>query len=98
MNSADYPISNRRHFLKHMAGMAMMATPAMQFVQTLRAAGPSLKKQNKALIVLWMSGGPSHLDMWDLKPGEATGGDFKPIKTTLEGYQVSEHLPTVAKQ
>jgi hypothetical protein len=98
MRSADYPMSNRRHFLKHMAGLSLMALPGMQFVQRLRAAAPALKKQNKSLIVLWMSGGPSHMDTWDLKPDSSNGGEFKPIKTSVPGIEISQHLPTVAKQ
>ena len=98
MLSSDYPINNRRHFLKHMAGMSLMAVPGMQFVQKLRAVAPEMKKKNKSLIVLWMSGGPSHMDTWDLKPGSSNGGDFKPIKTSAPGVDISEHLPTVAKQ
>ena len=45
-----------------------------------------------------MGGGPSHMDLWDLKPGEQTGGEFKPIKTTASGVEISEVLPTVASQ
>src|SRR6266852_1909341 len=98
MHSADYPMFNRRHFLKHMAGLSLMALPGMHFVQRLRAAEPALKKQNKSLIVLWMSGGPSHMDTWDLKPGASTAGEFKPIKTSVSGIDICEHFPTVAKQ
>src|SRR6266478_7322374 len=89
---------NRRHFMKHLAGLSALAIPGMQFVQRLRAAESTLKKEGKSLIVLWMGGGPSHMDLWDLKPGEATGGEFKPMKTAAEGVEISEILPTVADQ
>jgi hypothetical protein len=91
---------NRRHFLKHLAGLSAMALPGMQFIQALRAAEPQLKKQNKSLIILWMGGGPSHLDLWDLKPDgpENVRGEFKPTSTTADGIQISEILPTVADQ
>jgi hypothetical protein len=98
MLQAGYPMSNRRHFLKHLAGMSLMAAPGMQFLQQLRAAGPTLKKQNKSLIILWMGGGPSHMDTWDLKPESVNAGEFKPIKTSVSGIEISEHLPNVAKQ
>jgi hypothetical protein len=88
----------RRHFLKHMAGFSLMAAPSLSFVQGLAASQNKLKKENKSLIILWMSGGPSHMDTWDMKPGESTGGQFKPIKTSANGIQISEHLPNVAKQ
>jgi hypothetical protein len=89
---------NRRHFMKHVAGLSALAIPGMQFMQRLRAAEPTLKKEGKSLIVLWMGGGPSHMDLWDLKPGEATGGEFKPMKTAAGGIEISEILPTVADQ
>jgi hypothetical protein len=89
---------NRRHFLKHAAGAAGVAIPGIQFVQGLRAAAPELKKQNKSLIVFWMGGGPSHMDLWDLKPEAQTGGEFKPMKTSAQGVEISEVLPTIAEQ
>jgi hypothetical protein len=49
-------------------------------------------------ILLFLDGGPSHLDMWDMKPAAADGirGEFKPIATSLPGYQMCEHLPRLA--
>ncbi len=89
---------SRRHFLSHAAGAAALALPSMSFVQGLRAAESTLKKANKSLIIFWMGGGPSHMDLWDLKPGAPTGGEFKPIKTSASGVEISEVLPTVASQ
>jgi len=50
-------------------------------------------------ILLFLDGGPSHLDMWDMKPEAPEGirGEFKPISTSLPGYQLSEHLPKLAQ-
>src|SRR5207244_10158458 len=93
-----YPALNRRHFLKHLAGFSALALPGMEFVQTLRASAATLKKQNKSLIILWMGGGPSTIDLWDLKPDSQNGGEFKPKPTSVSGVEISEHLPTVAKQ
>lgn len=89
---------NRRHFLKHVATASALAVPGMQFWQGLRAAAPKLKKENKSIIILWMGGGPATIDLWDLKPGEQTGGEFKPIKTPVSGIEISEILPTIASQ
>jgi len=53
-----------------------------------------------SVILVWMGGGPSHLDLWDLKPNapiEIRGG-FDPIETNVKGIQISEHLPLMAKQ
>jgi hypothetical protein len=52
-----------------------------------------------ACILVFLNGGPSHLDMWDMKP-EAPAeirGEFKPIATSVPGVQFSEHLPRLAK-
>ncbi len=89
---------SRRHFLGHMATTAL-TLPAMQFVGTLQANAAALKAGHKRCILLWMGGGPSHMDTWDLKPdSEKNGGEFKPIATAAPGVQISEHLPNVAKQ
>jgi hypothetical protein len=89
---------NRRHFLAHVAGASALAIPGLSFWNGLRAAETALKKENKSLIILWMGGGPSHLDTWDPKPDSENGGEFKPIKTKAEGIQISEILPTIADQ
>ncbi len=51
----------------------------------------------KSVIVLWMGGGPSHIDTWDPKPGQDTGGPTKAIETAVADLQVSENFPNVAK-
>ena len=89
---------NRRHFLSHVAGLSALALPGMNFMKAMAKDAPELKRKGKSLIVLWMGGGPSTIDLWDLKPGAPTGGEFKPIGTAASGVQISEHLPTVAKQ
>ena len=89
---------NRRHFMSHVAGASALALPTMSFVQNLRAQAPKLKKESKSLIIFWMGGGPSHMDLWDLKPGDPNGGEFKPISTSAPGVQISEIMPETAKQ
>ncbi len=88
----------RRHFMSHLAGAAVLAAPAISFTNSILANAAELKKQHKSCIMLWMSGGPSTIDMWDLKPGAATGGQFKPISTSVDGLQICEHMPLMAKQ
>jgi hypothetical protein len=48
-----------------------------------------------AVILLWLGGGPSHIDMYDLKPSAPTEfrGEFRPAATNVPGIQISEHLP-----
>src|SRR5260370_30000504 len=49
-------------------------------------------------ILVFLNGGPSHLDMWDMKPAapKEVRGEFKPVATSLSGIQLSEHLPRLA--
>ncbi len=53
--------------------------------------------QQRHLIVLWMPGGPSQMDTFDMKPGHANGGSFKEIETSVPGLRFSEHLPKLSK-
>ena len=73
---------NRRHFMSHMAGASAMTIPALTFGNAIRANAQELKKKRKSAIMLWMSGGPSTMDLWDLKPGANTGGPFQQIATS----------------
>lgn len=87
----------RRHFAQHLAGASAMVGTAFSMGHAIAANAESMKKNRKAAILLWMGGGPSTIDLWDLKPGANTGGPFKPISTTGD-MQISEHLPLIAQQ
>ena len=87
----------RRHFMSHMAGASALTLPALSMGHTLQLNAQDLTKRRKSAILLWMGGGPSTMDIWDLKPGASTGGPFKPISTSGD-VQISEHMPLMAKQ
>jgi uncharacterized protein (DUF1501 family) len=87
---------SRRHFMSHLAGASAMTIPALTLGHSLRAHADTLKKNKKSAILLWMSGGPSTMDIWDLKPGANTGGPFRPISTAGD-VQICEHMPLTAK-
>ena len=53
------------------------------------------KAKAKHVILLWMNGGPSHIDTWDPKTGK-TGGSHKAIKTAIKDVQICEHMPQLA--
>ena len=80
----------RRSFLSSAAGL-------LALTQTLKANEQELKKNGKSAILLWMGGGPSTMDIWDLKPDSPMGGPFKPI-TTSGDVEICEHMPLMAKQ
>lgn len=54
-------------------------------------------RRKRHCILLWMSGGPSQTDTFDLKPNHANGGEFKEIQTAAPGLRLSEHLPKLAQ-
>ncbi len=87
---------SRRHFMTHLAGASALAGSAMAMGHSLTTHASELRRNRKSAILLWMGGGPSTIDLWDLKPGAATGGPFKPIATAGD-MQICEHLPQVAK-
>jgi hypothetical protein len=89
----------RRHFMTHLAGASAMMVPAMSFTNSVLANATDLRRRHKSCIMLWMGGGPATIDMWDLKPGQPTGGEFRnPISTSLPGLEICEHLPLMSKQ
>lgn len=87
---------SRRHFMLHLAGASALAGSALALGHTLQAHASELRRNRKSAILLWMDGGPSTIDLWDLKPGSATGGPFQPINTAGD-MQICEHLPQIAK-
>ena len=63
-----------------------------------RATQPTAESsQTRHCVLLWMSGGPSQLDTFDMKPSHANGGEFKETSTSVPGIRFSEHLPKLAK-
>ena len=87
---------SRRHFMKHMAGASALAGSSFAMGNAIKANAGDLKKRRKSAILLWMGGGPSTMDIWDLKPGAATGGEFKPMSTAGD-LQICEHMPMTSK-
>jgi hypothetical protein len=64
------------------------------------ASGPAGFGRAKSCILIYLFGGPSHIDIWDMKPDAPDGirGEFKPIATSVPGVRITEHLPRLAKQ
>ena len=54
-------------------------------------------QRRRSCILLWMNGGPSQMDTFDLKPGHANGGPYQEIQTNVPGLRISEHLPKLAR-
>ena len=87
----------RRTFLR-IGGLAMggCSLPSLLQAEEAQAGVP---RRHKAIIMIYLSGGPSHQDMYDLKmdaPSEIRG-EFRPIKTNVPGIDICEHMPRLAK-
>jgi len=74
------------------AQAGVMSAWPNQLAAKLKAVG-----SQRQLIVLWMPGGPSQMDTFDLKPGHVNGGPFKELSTSIPGMRFSEHLPELGK-
>jgi hypothetical protein len=90
---------SRRSFLQlGVAGMTSVGLPGILQAKSESAArgGPS---KNTSVILLWLDGGPSHMDLYDMKP-EAPAeyrGIWKPIRTKVPGFDITELFPKQAK-
>lgn len=92
-------VFSRRSVLK--AGLAGFAGLPFSNLLRLRAEAANAGRPtpgNKAVILLWMTGGPSHIDTWDVKPEmpKEIRGPFKDIPTKLPGVHICEYLPRQA--
>jgi hypothetical protein len=89
----------RRAFLKGAlataSGVAIANWGAVFNSQTI---AQEAARRNKRCILLWMNGGASQIDTFDMKPGRPTGGPFRPIQTNVNGVQICEYMPLMARQ
>src|SRR5262245_13688170 len=83
---------SRRSFLQ-VGGLALAQLPRAE-------AQAGIRNSHKAVIMVFLSGGPPHQDMVDLKPDAPAEirGEFRPIATSVPGIQVCEHLPGLARR
>jgi hypothetical protein len=88
---------HRRDWLK-LSAAGVVGYSMSGWLEALAADAANHPQRRKACILLWMNGGPSQMDTFDLKPGHANGGSFREIQTTVPGIRISEHLPRLARQ
>ncbi len=90
---------SRRNMLKvGMAGMAGLTLPELLRVRAGATETGQTTPTHKSVILLWMTGGPSQIDTWDMKPDRplVNRGPFSPIATAIPGEFICEHLPKQA--
>src|SRR5215218_9340562 len=88
---------SRRAFLKGAAVTGGgLVLPNWGGLAHARSAADAATKAKKRCILLWMNGGVSQIDTFDMKPGRPTAGPFRPIPSKVTGLQVCEYLPKMA--
>jgi len=88
---------DRRRWLQS-AGMGLCGLSMSGWLPALAEQIASDPRRKRCCILLWMGGGPSQTDTFDMKPEHENGGEFKEISSNVPGVRLSEHLPRVAKQ
>lgn len=88
---------SRRDFLR--VGALGLGGLTMPDLLRLRAQAPAQHRTPRSVIMVCLAGGPSHIDMYDLKPNAASGfrGEFRPIRSRVPGFDVCEHMPLQAR-
>lgn len=89
---------DRRRFLTYAASASLGVSLFPNLDKAVGAADSSSPGKAKRIIYLFMSGGMSHIDTFDLKPGHENQGATKGIPTAVPGCQISQHLPLLASQ
>ncbi len=91
------PALSRRELLK-LSAAGVVGYSMSGWLEALAKDTANHPQRRRACIMLWMAGGPSQMDTFDLKPGHANGGEFKEIATSVPGIRISEHLPQLARR
>src|SRR3954468_9707319 len=88
---------SRRNFLQ--IGAFGAGLTLADLLRSRALGGPAAGSSQKAAIMIYLPGGPSHMDMYELKPGapKEYRGEFNPIATNVPGIQICEHMPLQAR-
>jgi hypothetical protein len=92
----SHPQLSRRDWLR-LSSAGVVGYSLSGWLGAFAAEAAKKPERKRSCILLWMNGGPSQMDTFDLKPGHENGGPFKEIATSVPGIKISEHLPQVAK-
>src|SRR5947199_737694 len=94
--TTDTPRLSRRDWLR-LTTAGVMGYSVSGWLGALAADAARNPQRKRSCILLWMSGGPSQMDTFDLKPGHANAGPFKEIEASVPGIRISEHFPQVGR-
>ena len=88
--------SSRRQWLKA-ASLGLLGVSSSGWFPAFAERLAGDPKRRRHCILLWMAGGPTQTDTFDMKPGHANGGQFKEVATKVAGLRFSEHLPKLGQ-
>src|SRR5262245_35701183 len=91
----DIGPQGRRAFFRRAAAVSA-ALPAFGWLNQLAVDAATSATRKRSCILLWMAGGPSQMDTFDLKPSTTNGGPFQEIESSIPGIRISEHLPKLS--
>ena len=96
--TGNSPLARRE--LLRIGGLSLLGLSAGQPAQLQAENANAKPPRAKSCIFLFLFGGPSQIDLWDMKPqaGPEIRGEFLPAATNVPGIQICEHLPLLAKQ
>jgi hypothetical protein len=92
----NLPRLSRREWMK-LSAAGVIGYSLSGWLGRLAADSAGDPQRKRSCILLWMNGGPSQMDTFDLKPGHVNGGPYKEIATSVPGIKIGEHLPGVAR-
>src|SRR5262245_17459409 len=95
------PALDRRAFLvASSVGFCGLSLPELVRANRPAPPLPPRRRVARSAILVWLSGGASHIDTWDMKPDAPVEyrGDFRPVATSAPGVRLCEHLPRLARQ
>src|SRR4051794_1527892 len=90
------PSLSRRDWLR-LSTAGVVGASMSGWLEALAQTTAKDPQRKRSCILLWMSGGPSQMDTFDLKPDHANGGGLKGTATNVPGIRISENLPKIAK-
>ena len=92
-----HPPITRREFAR-LAATGVVGWSFSGWLEAVAQDAAASPRRRRSCILMWMNGGPSQIDTFDLKPGHDNGGPFKEIATNVPGIRISEHLPKLARR
>src|SRR4051812_23083355 len=92
-------VITRRELLR-VGGLSALGLGALDLTRLRAVSAPANKRKRNSCVFFFLFGGPSHIDLWDMKPDAPAEvkGEFRPAATSVPGIRVCEHLPLLARQ